>query len=136
MVKPIMRDIFFLRQVSVPASEADLQTAQDLLDTYKANREHCVGLAANMIGALKRILVFDNSGEATIMINPEILKRSQPYKAEENCLSFDGTRETTRYGTIKVRWQNLQMQTRIKTFTGFSAQIIQHEMDHFDGIII
>lgn len=113
-----------------------MQIAQDLLDTLTANRERCVGLAANMIGELKRILVFDDGGEAVVMINPEILKKSQPYSAEEGCLSLEGTRRAERFGTIKVRWRNTEMQTRIKTFSGFPAQIIQHEMDHFEGIII
>ncbi len=136
MVKSIIRDTFFLSRVSVPAAAEDIHIAQDLLDTLAANSEHCVGLAANMIGELKRILVFDNNGEAVVMINPEILKRSQPYSAEEGCLSLEGVRRAERFGSIKVRWQNTEMQTRIKTFSGFTAQIIQHEMDHFEGIII
>lgn len=136
MVKPIIRDTFFLSRVSAPASAEDMQIAQDLLDTLAANKERCVGLAANMIGEFKRILVFDNGGEAVVMINPEILKKSKPYSAEEGCLSLDGTRRAERYGMIKVRWQNTEMQTRIKTFLGFPAQIIQHEMDHFEGRII
>ncbi|MDE6031574.1 MAG: peptide deformylase [Oscillospiraceae bacterium] len=136
MIKPIIRDTFFLSRVSAPATAEDVPIARDLLDTLAANSEHCVGLAANMIGELKRILVFDNNGEAVVMINPEILKRSQPYSAEEGCLSLDGTRRAERFRSIKVRWQNMEMQTRIKTFTGFPAQIIQHEMDHFEGIII
>ena len=124
MVKPIIRDTFFLSRVSAPASAEDMQIAQDLLDTLAANKERCVGL------------VFDNGGEAVVMINPEILKKSKPYSAEEGCLSLDGTRRAERYGMIKVRWQNTEMQTRIKTFSGFPAQIIQHEMDHFEGRII
>lgn len=136
MIKPIIRDTFFLSRISAPATAEDVPIAIDLLDTLAANSEHCVGLAANMIGELKRILVFDNNGEAVVMINPEILKRSQPYSAEEGCLSLDGTRRAERFRSIKVRWQNMEMQTRIKTFTGFPAQIIQHEMDHFEGIII
>lgn len=136
MTKEIVRDIFFLRQKSVPADAQDAQTGQDLLDTLAANRERCVGLAANMIGASKRILVFDNDGTPALMFNPEIVKKSAPYEAEEGCLSLDGTRTATRYRTIKVRWQTPDMKTREKTFTGFTAQIIQHEMDHFEGIII
>lgn len=136
MIKPIIRDTFFLSRISAPATAEDIPIAKNLLDTLAANSEHCVGLAANMIGELKRILVFDNNGEAVVMINPEILKRSQPYSAEEGCLSLDGTRRAERFRSIKVRWQNMEMQTRIKTFTGFPAQIIQHEMDHFEGIII
>lgn len=136
MIKPIVRDTFLLSRVSVLAAAEDIPIAQDLLDTLAANSEHCVGLASNMIGELKRILVFDNGGEAVVMLNPEILKKSQPYSAEEGCLSLEGTRRTERFGSIKVRWQNMEMQTRIKTFTGFPAQIIQHEMDHFEGKII
>lgn len=136
MTKEIVRDIFFLRQKSVPAAAEDAQTGQDLLDTLAANRERCVGLAANMIGVSKRILVFDNDGTPALMFNPEIVKKSAPYEAEEGCLSLDGTRTATRYRTIKVRWQTPDMKTREKTFTGFTAQIIQHEMDHFEGIII
>lgn len=136
MIKPIIRDTFFLSRISAPATAEDIPIARDLLDTLAANSERCVGLAANMIGELKRILVFDNGGEAVVMINPEILKSSQPYSAEEGCLSLEGVRRTERFGSIKVRWQNMDMQTRIKTFTGFPAQIIQHEMDHFEGKII
>lgn len=136
MTKEIVRDIFFLRQKSVPAAAEDAQTGQDLLDTLAANRERCVGLAANMIGVSKRILVFDNDGTPSLMFNPQIVKKSAPYEAEEGCLSLDGTRTATRYRTIKVRWQTADMKTREKTFTGFTAQIIQHEMDHFEGIII
>lgn len=136
MIKPIIRDTFFLSRISAPATAEDIPIALDLLDTLAANSEHCVGLAANMIGELKRILVFDNGGEAVVMINPEILKSSQPYSAEEGCLSLEGVRRTERFGSIKVRWQNMDMRTRIKTFTGFPAQIIQHEMDHFEGKII
>lgn len=136
MVRPIIHDTFFLSRVSSPASAEDIPVAQDLLDTLAANSEHCVGLAANMIGELKRILAFDNNGEATVMINPEILKRSQPYTAEEGCLSLEGVRSVKRFGSIKVRWQNMEMQTRTKTFTGLPAQIIQHETDHFEGRLI
>lgn len=136
MTKDIVRDIFFLKQKSAPAVETDVHTAQDLLDTLAANSDRCVGLAANMIGVSKRILVFDNEGVPTVMLNPEIIKRSFPYEAEEGCLSLDGTRKTTRFRSIKVRWQTTDFQTRIKTFTDFPAQIIQHEMDHFEGIII
>ncbi len=136
MTKEIIRDIFFLKQPSARAEASDLSTAQDLLDTLEANRERCVGMAANMIGVSKRILVFDNEGAPTVMINPEIIKKSSPYEAEEGCLSLEGTRKATRFRSIKVRWLTMDMQPRIKNFTGFTAQIIQHEMDHFDGIII
>lgn len=136
MNREIVRDIFFLKQKSVPAKAADAQTAQDLLDTLAANREHCVGLAANMIGECKRILVYDDDGTPALMLNPEIIKKSEPYETEEGCLSLEGTRCVTRYRSIKVRWQTVDMKPRIKTFTGFTAQIIQHEIDHFEGIII
>lgn len=136
MNREIVRDIFFLKQKSVPAEAADAQTAQDLLDTLAANRERCVGLAANMIGECKRILVYDDSGTPSVMLNPEIIKKSEPYETEEGCLSLEGTRSVTRYRSIKVRWQTVDMKPRIKTFTGFTAQIIQHEIDHFEGIII
>ena len=115
----------------------DLQTAKDLLDTLAANRAGCVGLAANMIGVKKRIIVFDNNGTDTIMFNPEIIQKSGEYETEEGCLSLlGGPRKTKRYQKIKVQYQTTQFQTRIKTFTGWTAQIIQHEIDHCDGILI
>ena len=110
--------------------------SQDLLDTLEANKERCVGMAANMIGFNKRIIVFDNEGTYIVMFNPEIIKRSGPYQAEEGCLSLDGTRSTRRWRSIKVRYQNEKFQERFKTFTGWTAQIIQHEVDHCEGIII
>ncbi len=136
MIKPIIRDIIFLGRKSAPATAEDITVAEDLLDTLRANRTGCVGLAANMIGVGKRIIAFDCDGELMVMLNPEIIRRSRPYEAEEGCLSLDGTRKTTRYRSIKVRWQNTAMQTRLKTFTGFTAQIIQHEVDHCEGIVI
>ena len=137
MVKEVVHDPIFLGGKSEPATEADLQVAQDLLDTLTANKEACVGMAANMIGVRKRIIVFDNEGTYMIMLNPEILKAAEPYETREGCLSLLGDpRPCKRYKTIKVRWQNLQMQTRIKTFTGWTAQIIQHEIDHCNGILI
>lgn len=115
----------------------DLQVARDLLDTLAANKDACVGMAANMIGVLKRIIVFDNDGEYMTMFNPQILKASDPYDASEGCLSLlGGPRPCKRYQTIKVQWQNEKFQTRIKTFTGWPAQIIQHEIDHCNGILI
>ena len=115
----------------------DLQVAQDLLDTLSANKEACVGMAANMIGVFKRIIVFDNDGAYMTMFNPEIIKQSDPYETEEGCLSFfGGPRPCKRYKKITVQWQNEKFQTRIKTFTGWTAQIIQHEVDHCDGILI
>ena len=119
------------------ATIEDLQVAQDLLDTLAANKEACVGMAANMIGALKRIIVFDNEGTYMTMFNPEIIKMSGLYDTEEGCLSLlGGPRPCKRYQTIKVQWQNEKFQTRIKTFSGWTAQIIQHEIDHCNGILI
>ena len=136
MVKPIMKDIFFLQQKSEPAAAADAQVMRDLLDTLQAHREECVGMAANMIGVNKRIIAFDNEGEYMVMFNPVIIKQSGPYEAEEGCLSLAGTRRTKRFRSIKVQWQNEKFQTRLKTFTGWTAEIIQHEIDHCEGIII
>ena len=137
MVKEVVHDPIFLAGKSVPATPEDLQVAQDLLDTLTANKEACVGMAANMIGVRKRIIVFDNEGSYMTMFNPEILKMSDPYETREGCLSLLGDpRPCKRYKTIKVQWQNEKFQTRIKTFTGWSAQIIQHEIDHCNGILI
>lgn len=136
MVKEIMKDIAFLSQKAEPAAPADLPVAADLLETLRAHRAGCVGMAANMIGVNKRIIVFDNEGEYMVMFNAEIVKKSEPYEAEEGCLSLTGTRKTKRWKSIKVRWQNEKFQERLKTFTGWTAQIIQHEIDHCNGIII
>lgn len=136
MEKSIMKDPIFLAQKSAAASREDIPTAADLLDTLRAHRDGCVGMAANMIGKAKRIIVFDNEGTYMTMFNPEIVKCSGPYEAEEGCLSLPGTRKTTRYRRIKVRYQNREFQTRLKTFTGWTAQIIQHEIDHCNGILI
>ena len=136
MIRPIMKDPIFLAQKSAPATKEDLQVAQDLLDTLTAYKDGCVGMAANMIGVSKRIIAFDNEGKYMVMFNPEIVKRSEPYEAEEGCLSLPGTRKTKRYRSIKVRYQNGQLQTRFKTFTGWTAQIIQHEIDHCNGVLI
>ena len=137
MVKELMHDPIFLSLKSEPATKDDLQVAQDLLDTLTAHKDGCVGMAANMIGAKKRIICFDNEGTYMTMFNPQILKKSGQYDTEEGCLSLlGGPRKCKRYQTIKVQWQTAEMQTRIKTFTGFSAQIIQHEIDHCDGILI
>lgn len=136
MVRKIVRDAFLLSQKAAPATEKDLPVAQDLLDTLLAHREGCVGMAANMIGVNKRIIAFDNEGSYMVMFNPVITKKSGPYEAEEGCLSLAGTRKTKRFQTIKVQWQNEAFQTRYKTFTGWTAEIIQHEMDHCAGILI
>ena len=136
MIQPIMKDPIFLGGKSEPATQADLQIAQDLLDTLAAHREGCVGMAANMIGIRKRIIVFDNEGTDMVMFNPLILKKEGLYDTEEGCLSLPGIRSTKRWNKIKVQYQNAAFQTRIKTFSGWTAQIIQHEIDHCDGILI
>ena len=141
MIKELMHDPIFLAGKSETAAKEDLQTAQDLLDTLTAHKEDCVGMAANMIGAKKRIIAFlDESGSKptyTVMLNPEILKRDGAYETAEGCLSLlGGPRPCKRYRSIKVRYQTTEMQVRIKTYTGFTAQIIQHEVDHCDGILI
>ena len=136
MIQLIMKDPIFLAQKSVPATKEDLQVAQDLLDTLTAHKDGCVGMAANMIGVSKRIIAFDNGGKYMVMFNPEIVKRSEPYEAEEGCLSLPETRKAKRYRSIKVQYQNEQFQTRFKTFTGWTAQIIQHEIDHCNGVLI
>ena len=136
MIQPIMKDPIFLAQKSAPATKEDLQVAQDLLDTLTAHKDGCVGMAANMIGVSKRIIAYDNEGKYMVMFNPEIVKRSEPYEAEEGCLSLPGTRKAKRYRSIKVQYQNDQFQTRFKTFTGWTAQIIQHEIDHCNGVLI
>ncbi len=137
MIKELIHDPILLSIKSEAATIEDLQVAQDLSDTLIAHKDGCVGMAANMIGVRKRIIAFDNGGTYTVMFNPEIIKKSEPYDAEEGCLSLlGGPRKCKRYRTVKVRWQTADFQTRIKTFTGFTAQIIQHEVDHCDGILI
>ena len=136
MIRDICKDAVLLAQKSTPATADDLALAQDLLDTLIAHRDGCVGMAANMIGVCKRVIVFDNDGKAMVMLNPVLLRGSGPYEAEEGCLSLSGTRKTTRWTVIKVQWQNEAFQTRIKTFRGWTAEIIQHELDHLDGILI
>ena len=137
MVKELIHDPILLSIKSEVATKEDLQTAQDLLDTLTAHKDGCVGMAANMIGVHKRIIAFDNDGTYMVMFNPEIIKKSDPYDTEEGCLSLlGGPRKCKRYKTIKVQWQTAEFQTRIKTFTGFPAQIIQHEVDHCDGVLI
>ena len=137
MVKELIHDPILLSIKSEVATKEDLQAAQDLLDTLTAHKDGCVGMAANMIGVHKRIIAFDNDGTYMVMFNPEIIKKSDPYDTEEGCLSLlGGPRKCKRYKTIKVQWQTAEFQTRIKTFTGFPAQIIQHEVDHCDGVLI
>ncbi len=137
MVKELVHDPLLLAAKSEEATRQDLQTAQDLLDTLVAHKDSCVGMAANMIGVRKRIIAFDNEGEYMLMLNPEIIKKSTAYETTEGCLSLLGDpRRCKRYKSIKVRWQTVEFQTRIKTFMGFTAQIIQHEIDHCEGILI
>ena len=137
MVKELIHDPIFLAQKSAPATKEDLLTAQDLLDTLAAHKETCVGMAANMIGVCKRIIAFDNGGSYMIMFNPQIVKQSDEYDTEESCLSLlGGPRKTKRWRKIKVQYQTETFQTRLKTFEGWTAQIIQHEIDHCNGVLI
>ena len=136
VIRNICTDRFFLMQPSEPATAADLPVAQDLRDTLAAHRQACVGMAANMIGVRRRIIIFDDNGTPTVMLNPVILRRTEPYTAEEGCLSLTGKRTARRWRSIKVQWQNERLQTRVRTFTGWTAQIIQHEIDHCDGVLI
>ena len=137
MIKELIHDPIMLARKSEVATKEDLQVAQDLLDTLTAHKDGCVGMAANMIGVHKRIIAFDNDGTYMVMFNPEIIKKSGAYDTEEGCLSLlGGPRKCKRYQTIKVQWQTAEFQTRIKNFTGFPAQIIQHEVDHCDGVLI
>lgn len=136
MVREIMKDEAFLAEASEKATAEDTEIARDLLETLEAHKAGCVGMAANMIGVRRRIIAFDNEGSYMVMFNPEIVKKSGAYEAEEGCLSLTGTRKTRRWQSIKVQYQNEKMQIRLKTFTGWTAQIIQHEIDHCEGIII
>ena len=136
MIREICRDETFLAQKAAPATADDLATAQDLLDTLTAHKDGCVGMVANMIGVCKRIIAFDNEGTYMVMFNPVIIRQSGPYEAQEGCLSLTGVRKTKRFQTVKVQWQNEKFQTRLKTFTGWTAEIIQHEIDHCEGILI
>ena len=136
MVREIMRDEAFLAQKAASATPEDLSVAQDLLDTLAAHKDRCVGMAANMIGVNKRVIVFDSEGEYMVMFNPEIIKKSGPYQTEEGCLSLSGVRTAKRWRSIKVQYQNEKFQIRFKTFTGWTAQIIQHEIDHCEGVLI
>ena len=137
MIQPIVHDPILLARKSTPAGREDLSTAQDLLDTLAAHREECVGMAANMIGVTKNIIAFDCDGSYMVMLNPEIISCGEEYETAEGCLSLlGGPRKTKRFRKIKVRYQNTALQTRLKTFTGWTAQIIQHEIDHCNGILI
>ena len=136
MIRNICKDELFLARKSELATPEDLPVAHDLLETLIAHQDGCVGMAANMIGVSKRIIAVENQDTYLVLFNPVILKKTDPYDTEEGCLSLIGTRPTKRWQTIKVQWQNEKFQTRVKTFTGWTAQIIQHEIDHCDGIII
>ena len=137
MIRELIHDPILLAKKSSPAVQADLPAARDLMDTLAAHKDSCVGMAANMIGVYKRIIAFDNDGEYMLMLNPEIITQSGPYETQEGCLSLlGGPRRTRRFQKIKVRYQTAEFQIRLKTFTGWTAQIIQHEIDHCNGILI
>ncbi|WPC42699.1 peptide deformylase [Clostridium sp. JS66] len=136
MIKPIVKDVLFLGQKSEKATKNDMAAVDDLMDTLRANLQNCVGLAGNMIGVKKRILVFAVANLIVPMINPVILKKEKPYETEESCLSLIGVRKTKRYEMIEVEYLDRNFKNQKQVFTGFTAQIIQHEMDHFEGIII
>ena len=136
MVKEIVKDEAFLSQKSAPATPEDIQIGEDLRDTLKANEERCVGLAANMIGELKNIIVVSDEGKFIVMYNPKIVRSADKYNAEEGCLSLEGTRKTKRFRTVMVKYQDADFKVKIRNFSGFTAQIIQHEVDHCNGVII
>lgn len=136
MVKPIVKDIFFLGEKSEKATKADLPVAQDLRDTLKANADHCVGMAANMIGVKKRIIIVSMGFADLVLINPVLVRKDSPYQTEEGCLSLDGVRQTTRFQNIEVEYLDEGWQKHRQKFSGWTAQIVQHEMDHLEGIII
>ena len=136
MIKPIVRDAFFLNQKSEEATKADLPVVQDLEDTLKANRERCVGMAANMIGYRKRIIIVATGLADLVMINPVITEKSEPYETEEGCLSLPGVRKTNRYNKITVRYLDKKFAEHTQNFSGYIAQIIQHECDHLEGVLI
>lgn len=136
MIRPIQTDVIALSRKAQPATAEDLATAADLADTLRSHADHCVGMAANMIGVSKCIIAVLVEDQVLLMLNPEILRKSGAYDAQEGCLSLQGQRPAKRYRSIKLRYQNTAMQTRIQTFSDFTAQIIQHEMDHLSGILI
>ena len=136
MIREICRDEAFLAQKAEPATPEDLYLAADLLDTLEHYKDDCVGMAANMIGVNKRIIIFDNEGTYSVLFNPEIVEKSGPYQAEEECLSLTGFRPAQRWQSIQVRYQNAEFQECLQTFTCWTAQIIQHEIDHCEGVII
>lgn len=136
MIRDIMKDTLFLQIPSQPATVEDVSVGEDLLETLQAHKEGCVGMAANMIGVSKRVIAFVGEKDYEVLYNPKIVSQSQPYQTEEGCLSLEGVRPTKRFGKIKVEFQNESFQTRFRTYTGWVAQIVQHEIDHCDGIII
>ena len=136
MIKPIVKDVFFLGQKSDPATKQDLSVGQDLQDTLVANRDRCVGMAANMIGVRKRIIIVNIGIMNLVMDNPVILKKDTPYETEEGCLSLEGVRKTTRYQNIEVEYLDGSWKKHRQKFSGWTAQIILHEMDHLEGVII
>ena len=136
MVKPIMRDVFFLSQKSEPATKDDLQVGRDLMDTLSANRERCVGMAANMIGVRKNIIIVNMGIMDVVMFNPVIIKKDTPYQTEEGCLSLDGVRPTVRYENIEVEYYDFGWKKQRMKMSGWNAQICQHEVDHLEGRII
>ena len=135
MIREICRDTRLLRKKSVPATKEDAEVIRDLRDTLRANREHCVGMAANMIGVNKRIIIFSSDIMDIVMVNPRITKKTDPYRTEESCLSLTGVRKTVRFDRIEVTWLDPDFKPRKGSFSGFTAQIIQHECDHLEGII-
>ena len=136
MIRPIVRDPLFLARPSKPATEEDIPIAEDLIDTLKANLDRCVGMAANMIGQRRRIIAVARGPMVVAMLNPKIIGKNGEYETEEGCLSLEGTRKTKRYRSIRLTWQDLQMQEHTGILDGFQAQIVQHEIDHCDGILI
>ena len=136
MIKPIVRDIIFLGQKSEEATKQDMSVGRDLQDTLKANQDRCVGMAANMIGKKKRIIIVNMGFVNVVMYNPVIIKKDSPYETEEGCLSLDGVRKTTRYQNIEVEYLDSSWKKQRQKYSGWTAQIIQHEVDHLNGIII
>ena len=136
MIKPIIKDVLFLGQKSVAATQQDLHVGQDLIDTLRANQDRCVGMAANMIGVKKKIIIVNMGIMNVVMFNPVITRKDSPYETEEGCLSLSGVRKTTRYQNIEVEYYDGSWEKHIQKFSGWTAQIIQHECDHLEGIII
>ena len=136
MKNPIVKDVFFLGQKSEPATNADIQIGRDLQDTLAANREGCVGMAANMIGVKKNIIIVNMGFVDVVMFNPVIIKKDTPYETEEGCLSLEGVRKTTRYQNIEVEYYDFAWKKQRQKLSGWTAQICQHEIDHLEGIII